>query len=867
VARDSTVQIAVKATDAASKPLKEVGKALKDTGQAAEEAGKSGKGAMGGISMAAAAAAGAVGALTSMLTRVAFEVISWPSDIARGLVDMTLAAAPLQGIQAAFEGITGGGEAMLEQLREQSAYMIADRDLMKSYNLAAQLVGKTFAAKLPDAMKYLTKVSAATGQSMDYMMESLVRGIGRMSPLILDNLGIQVNLEEANKKYAKSIGKTTEQLTKQEQQVALTSEVLELLARNTANMPDILGSASQGLASINAMWQNFKDEIGTAALPALQAISDLLAELQPIFKAAASWVADLVRGWAEGFASLIAQAANWGANVMESFAGGISGSGAITRALRGVANTITAWLAPGSPPALLPDLPEWGAGALDAWLSGWSADAIVSSRFLQQMRANLRPFLEAIDLGKGIDEGALRDVFGADAPDMRRYLRAYEGVGVAVTELKDAREELAEAEESGDAEAIEKARERLKIAEDSEYSARRTFNAEERRLEQRISAEAQIARAVTETARVQSEAAANSARLAEEAKQRAIEQAYLQYRLAVAGTPLGQIGIWEEELAKAEEGSAEYWQIMTRLVELRRAAAKGDGEDIGAAMGEGVDDGLTGAMQKAGGGLTEKIDWAGIGSAMAGALWRGFMDALNKLPLELLGWSIDFRDWASSSGVATQMTGIGSDLGIRLGAGLARFLGLDETSDSIGDSAFDMISRAVQNIGAGVGALGASLGKGFIEGFVLGVTTESIETNVQAAVDAATRDYEEREDEGGENLPLWQQWMRKYGEWFSGLPDWLKGSIPLPDWMTGHIPGYAEGGLVTRPTLAWVGENGPEMIVPVPRGTQDRQVPTREEYGGDIYNVEVAIDARGANAAEVKWGVLAALRAAGIPLN
>jgi hypothetical protein len=52
----------------------------------------------------------------------------------------------------------------------------------------------------------------------------------------------------------------------------------------------------------------------------------------------------------------------------------------------------------------------------------------------------------------------------------------------------------------------------------------------------------------------------------------------------------------------------------------------------------------------------------------------------------------------------------------------------------------------------------------------------------------------------------------------SGIPDWL-----VPDWLKGGIgfnipelPKWmAEGGIVTRPTLAVIGERGPEAVIPL----------------------------------------------------
>jgi hypothetical protein len=46
---------------------------------------------------------------------------------------------------------------------------------MMSYNQAAQLVGKQFADQLQARCNTLVKVSAATGQDMGFMMDSLVK--------------------------------------------------------------------------------------------------------------------------------------------------------------------------------------------------------------------------------------------------------------------------------------------------------------------------------------------------------------------------------------------------------------------------------------------------------------------------------------------------------------------------------------------------------------------------------------------------------------------------------------------------------------------------------------------------------------------
>jgi len=226
---------------------------------------KAGKIALVGIAAGATAAAAAVGGLAVAIGK------------------MTLEAAPIAGVQRAFEGLTeefeGGSKAMLAALKESSSGMIANRDLMMSYNKTVQLVGKNFGEQLPDAMQYLSKVAAATGEDMGYMMDSLVRGVGRLSPMILDNLGIQVDLVEANEAYALSINKSVDALDKGEQQTALMNQVMEKLAENTAAMPEVTGTAAASMAELKATFQDTKDAIGMAFLPAL---AELLVPIKEI---------------------------------------------------------------------------------------------------------------------------------------------------------------------------------------------------------------------------------------------------------------------------------------------------------------------------------------------------------------------------------------------------------------------------------------------------------------------------------------------------------------------------------------------------------------------------------------------------------
>ncbi len=198
------------------------------------------------------------------------------------LTDLAIQAAPTEGIARAFEGISQsvgvGMDEMLKKLQEGSRGMIGNRDLMASFNSAAQLVSKDFAQKLPDAMSFLGKVSAATGQDMGFMLDSLVKGVGRLSPMILDNLGIQVNLEQATAKAADMFGVEAASLSKTQIQAGMMEVVLAKLAENTAAMPDISENASTKIAQLGVTMGNLKGQVGNAVLPILTKFLDFAAD-------------------------------------------------------------------------------------------------------------------------------------------------------------------------------------------------------------------------------------------------------------------------------------------------------------------------------------------------------------------------------------------------------------------------------------------------------------------------------------------------------------------------------------------------------------------------------------------------------------
>ncbi|RLF32701.1 MAG: hypothetical protein DRN07_04430 [Thermoplasmata archaeon] len=83
----------------------------------------------------------------------------------------------------------------------------------------------------PEALTRLMAIARATakmtGQEVTKAFEDITLGIARQSKMILDNLGIIIRVEEANRRYAASLGKTASQLTDAEKKQAFLNAALE----------------------------------------------------------------------------------------------------------------------------------------------------------------------------------------------------------------------------------------------------------------------------------------------------------------------------------------------------------------------------------------------------------------------------------------------------------------------------------------------------------------------------------------------------------------------------------------------------------------------------------------------------------------
>ena len=187
--------------------------------------------------------------------------------------ELFIDAARADSVRIAFEKLNQPG--LLQNLRNETKNTVSDLDLMLASVRAANF--KIPLDQLGKLLKFAQQRAKDTGQDVNYLVDSIIMGIGRKSPMILDNLGISaVELRKKMKgvssetasigDYAKAVGQ-------------IVDEEFERMGGTT-------DSAIDNVSRLSAAWKNFFTAIGGFLIPAGSALSkfatNLLESLTPI---------------------------------------------------------------------------------------------------------------------------------------------------------------------------------------------------------------------------------------------------------------------------------------------------------------------------------------------------------------------------------------------------------------------------------------------------------------------------------------------------------------------------------------------------------------------------------------------------------
>lgn len=118
--------------------------------------------------------------------------LAFTAGIIKEVVTTTLELAKLagnvEGVSRAFNRSFANPTALLEKLKQATHGTVTEFELMQR-TLQATNLGVAV-EQLPILFEFAAARAQQTGESVDYLVDSIVRGIGRKSILVLDNLGL-----------------------------------------------------------------------------------------------------------------------------------------------------------------------------------------------------------------------------------------------------------------------------------------------------------------------------------------------------------------------------------------------------------------------------------------------------------------------------------------------------------------------------------------------------------------------------------------------------------------------------------------------------------------------------------------------------
>jgi len=167
------------------------------------------------------------------------ETVKPKSELPHTLIDPKQSAnlyAQFLSLNESFKTLVGDSDLTLEDLRDATHNTVNDIKLLESANLAIMLGLKP--SELDELFECAMKLGHSVGAKTQYAIESLCKGIGRRSYLILDNIGINLRATQAydwyktQNKIERALSDTEKREAWQKYAIKLVIEKAEKLALN-----------------------------------------------------------------------------------------------------------------------------------------------------------------------------------------------------------------------------------------------------------------------------------------------------------------------------------------------------------------------------------------------------------------------------------------------------------------------------------------------------------------------------------------------------------------------------------------------------------------------------------------------------------
>lgn len=269
---DSKLRIVISALDQASKELKELENELKELGGSSKQSGKEVKSFEDNI------------AAFKKEALVAAGVVAGFGFAVKKAYDFSKDGAQLDRLAEAsgdFARSLGANmDEVATRVKAASLGTVSDMDIIQASSRAMSLQVSASASELAELMEIAALKGRRMGMTTTEAFNDMVTGIGRVSPLILDNLGILTESEKTYKAYAESIGIGAEKLTDAQKRQALLNKVLQEgraeLAAVGGLALDAAGEYEKFEASLKNLADRFKQDLMPVVLPFIKAMNEQL---------------------------------------------------------------------------------------------------------------------------------------------------------------------------------------------------------------------------------------------------------------------------------------------------------------------------------------------------------------------------------------------------------------------------------------------------------------------------------------------------------------------------------------------------------------------------------------------------------------
>ena len=216
----------------------------------------------------------------NLMTKAAGMAVGFATELGDAVKQGVELAKQGEGIRIAFERL-GRGD-ILDGLRQATHGTVTDLELMKAavkfndFKLPVEELGTMLA--------FAQQKAKDTGQSVDYMVDSIVTGLGRKSLMILDNLGLSATeVKEKMKEtgdMTKAVGAIIrEQMSKAGDYVETAADRATQADVKLKNAMEDLGRTFEPLTSASgSLWNSIKvgalNALNTAVKPLIQALAE-----------------------------------------------------------------------------------------------------------------------------------------------------------------------------------------------------------------------------------------------------------------------------------------------------------------------------------------------------------------------------------------------------------------------------------------------------------------------------------------------------------------------------------------------------------------------------------------------------------------